>query len=206
MTDVRFDADSHRYWVEDVEYPSVSRVLRDMGLVDGWYERLDPKYRARGKAVHLATTYVDDGTYEAGSTHPEVESFVVGYRKFVADTGFKAMGGERPMHSASLRVCGTPDRWGAAGGGGQWLLDLKSSVNGDKPIGVEYQLGLYGHMLGENAEGPWTFRRKVLVLSPGDYELTDVSQARWLMDAEAAVRLWWQRVNWRLIKWPNNGN
>jgi len=202
--DLQFDAASHAFTWRGQPVPSVTQVLRDMGLQTNWFKD-DPRYRERGSAVHLAAQLICEGVFDRDGTHPDLLPYTDGFERFVADTGFRALpGGETPVYSASLKLAGIPDMPGVMPGGQRWLLDIKTGEAA--PRGVELQLALYRLMLGaavdvNGEEVAMEFNAVKCLLLPksGQYRLIDCSDARWLKYAQDAVGLWWLRKSWGLL-------
>jgi len=190
------EADHRYYWNEDV-VPSVTQVMADQGLGSPPGPWFKPEHRARGRAVHLACTWVADDSYDQEGTDPVIHGFVSGYQQFLKDTGFRPELLEEPMFSPSLKVAGTMDQWGKAPSGETWLVDIKTGVV-PKLVGV--QLAFYGYMLAEE-RGLQSAKRKALRLeASGKYTIVDCSEPRWTKYAMEAVSQWRLRKDAGLIK------
>jgi hypothetical protein len=200
--DLQFDPIQHAFTWKGQPVPSVTQVLRDMGLASSWFKD-DPIYRERGSAVHTASAYIDDGTFDESSTHPDLLGYTKGYERFLADTRFKAQASEVAVYSPALKVAGITDKYGVSNDR-TWLLDLKSGKSA--PKGVELQLGMYRLLLGNGI----TLKGEQVALKfdavkclhlPGDnsYSLIDCSDNRWLNHAQSAAALWALRKGWGLL-------
>ena len=200
--DLQFEAAVHAFTWRGQPVPSVTQVLRDMGLASSWFKD-DPMYRERGAAVHLACQYIDDGTFDESETHPELLGYTKGYQRFLADSGFVSQRSEVAAYSPGLKVAGITDKVGESNHR-TWLLDLKSGKSA--PKGVELQLGLYRLILGNGItmngeEISMKFDAVKCLHLPGDnsYSLIDASDARWMNYAQSAVGLWGLRKTWGLL-------
>lgn len=194
-SDLRFDADAHKYYFDDVELPGVSRILTDMGLRKSGPWELDEKYRRRGHAVHLACHLVQEGTYDEATTHPAIVPYVQGYQQFVRDTGFTATLCEEPVCSLVLGTAGTFDQYGFVDGD-PWLVDIKS---GTLPPLVGVQLGAYRHMLREMRQITVSKCKAIRLEESGKYTIRDVSEQKYVNYWTNAVSIWKLRERHSLL-------
>lgn len=135
-----FDPVTHIYSQNGRDTPSVTQIMRALGIYNPFYAK--DEHRRRGKAVHLGVQYVNSGEYDAESTHPLIDAYVQSYIAFVNDTGYQScMKGEVALFCHSY--AGTPDDWGMARNR-LWLIDAKS---GSEPPMVGVQLAAYKMLL-----------------------------------------------------------
>ena len=144
--DIEFEPESHTYKLDGTPTPGVTKMMSEMGLSNA-AQWADERSRNRGRAVHLACNYVDDGSYDPDSTHPELRPYVDEYSYAVQK--FKARpvpnGSELLVASKMLWACGILDNlWEV--GTELWLIDLKT---GSMPALVGVQLAGYKQMLKE---------------------------------------------------------
>ena len=66
----------------ELTFPSVTTVLKP--LWDGWIA--EPFYLERGKAVHAACAYHEQGILDEGSIHPEVAPYFSAYLRFLEES------------------------------------------------------------------------------------------------------------------------
>jgi hypothetical protein len=93
-----FDADQHRYFLNDAELVSVGSVLKGVGLVDTFWMDKYPEAKQRGQYVHQACDLIDQDALDDASLDPALANYVKGYRKFIT--------AHRPTWIASeLLVC-----------------------------------------------------------------------------------------------------
>ena len=118
-----FEPIEHVYTLQELDtskrqtIPSVTDVLVALKIITPkWYT---PKARIRGKAVHLATMYLDQGRLNWESikaTEEALEQNVTGYvrawERYKTDTGFVSKLIETPQYHEVHRYGGTPDRVG----------------------------------------------------------------------------------------------
>ena len=144
MPDLIFDEEKHEYRRGDQVLPSVTQILRDMGMVDDRY--FTPEHAARGIAVHKATELYDKGTLDEESLDPRLEGYLGAWIAFRKETGFF------PTHIeyrgfSKFGYAGTLDRIGVTDAGATVLLDIKSSMFVPDWIGL--QLGGYLQIVAE---------------------------------------------------------
>ena len=172
------------------DWPRVSTILKDMGLVKPMPEGLPALEwgRARGSAVHAAIALYEAGSLDPASLHPDVVGCFEGYLRFKLEQEFLPLAVELPVQHDSLRYRGTLDAHGTVKGGGTVLVDFKCSKQPDLTA-CAYQLAAYGltFKAPDAPEEQWC----VSLRSDGTYRLWDV----WSMKAEevfmAAVTVWW---------------
>lgn len=110
---LRFDPVEHRYFVGDVEYPSVSSIIAPLVDYSMVPEARLEFARDRGTAVHLACHLDDIGELDEDSVDQEhVLPRLTAWRKFKADFKPKIVFSEMAMfrHDDVYRFAGTPDR------------------------------------------------------------------------------------------------
>lgn len=151
---LRFDAVAHRYTVGALALPSVTQILKRVGISRPWddvpVDVLAAK-RALGQAVHAAAHYYDEGTLEAGSVHEKVEPYLQAWIDFRERTGFTPALLETPLQHSGLLIGGTIDRAGYfakfedADPRDLHTVDLKCGNPVD--AGAQWQTAAYAEML-----------------------------------------------------------
>ncbi len=168
MLPLRFDEESHTYWVGERKLPSVTTILSEMGLSHD-FSKVSSFYAQRGTAVHKAVELVDKGTLDETTLDPRIAGYVSGYRRFLRESGYQAEHWEVPLYSESLRVAGTIDKLGKLGGR-FGILDIKTSRTLDPS--VELQLCGYAALWNENhSDCPALFKYALQLTEGGDYSL-----------------------------------
>lgn len=116
------DAD-HRYWLDDVEVPGVSRILDASGFKTNYP---DGDFKLRGTRVHEASVLLDQG--KIIRTGPAIEPYIKAYGKFNSDfPGIAWDRTEEIIWHPELFYCGTVDRAGMLNGK-RLILDLKTGT------------------------------------------------------------------------------
>jgi len=195
MDGFTYDPDTHSYALDGAEIPGITRVMRDLGCNP--YYRADPVYRARGKAVHQCSMWVNHGEWDRDETDPRIVPYVDGWVRFVADYGYRSVGGEEPVCSRVMRVACTPDDWGPTRlESGLWLIERKS---GTIPPLVGVQLAGQAHMLAEDRG--LKVEKLAVVCLPGDgsYEVKFFSQAEYHQKYLSMVKFWYAKKEAKLL-------
>lgn len=165
MSDLTFEESGHIYRVDGIVVPSVTQVLADVGIID--YSRIPAedreRYLQRGKDVHIATHYDDEGDLDEAAFNEDLRGYLEAWRRFRAETGFVPELIEyRGFHSV-YRYAGTLDRTGDWRGR-KILLDMKT---GNAAAFVELQLAAYAaffkspaafHRIGVEVHDDGTYR------------------------------------------------
>ena len=77
---VQFDESAHVYTVARVQRPSVTQILKDAGLIDTtWYT---DEARERGRAVHLATQFLDEDDLDWDTVLPQYGGYLAAWERF----------------------------------------------------------------------------------------------------------------------------
>jgi PD-(D/E)XK nuclease superfamily len=139
-----FDPESHIYRLNGVEIVSVTQALTEAGLIDLTYYR--EWHSDRGRAVHAACHYDDEGDLDQDSVAPELRGYLRAYRRFKEESGFVPTVMERPLYCPTWRFGGTVDRLGHLPQYPHVLMDLKTGV----PIpSTDLQLAAYAWLVSE---------------------------------------------------------
>lgn len=167
---LRFDAAAHRYWTGTRELLSVTRVLREAGLIDGaWYTETA---RERGAALHALTETIDRGESTGEWIDADVASvlapYLDAYRTFLGDATPVWTGIETPAADLALGYAGTLDRWGTLQGD-PVVMDIKT---GTIPPWAPLQLVAYARL---PLDGDAIRRRRLVVqlLPTGRYTVRE---------------------------------
>ena len=139
-----YDDDVHAYFlVEDenrTEFPSVTQLLKEYGLVDDTY--YNEKARKRGSDVHIFTARLDDASNVL--TIPEdIQLYINQYLRFLSDVNPQWTQIETPLISQKLGFGGTFDRLGYINDK-YVLVDIKT---GALPKWVGLQLTMYARLI-----------------------------------------------------------
>lgn len=163
-----FDAEKHEY--DGGALPSVTQVLADAGLIDTtWYREGGAQ---RGKAVHLACQYLDEGDLDEATVDPAIIGYLEAYKRFKKECSIKPEWIEIPLGNGLY--AGTPDRVMKTRPRVIW--DLKTSTL--QPF-HKWQLAAYVHLL----EDPFSYSRCGLYLSDsGRYTIKEFPKSEYLAD------------------------
>lgn len=168
---IRFDADTHTYWLGQRRVPSVTQILQpvsDFSMVKP--EVLEYK-RQLGTAVHLATELYDKDDLDFGSLDTTVEAYLAGWILFRQETGFEVEKIEQRVFHPSLFYAGTLDRTGILFGDSA-VLDVKTSASLMPAVGM--QLAAYQEALAAGPEKTKPKKRFAVQLKPdGKYSLKE---------------------------------
>ena len=154
MSTVRFDPDEHRYWVDDVEYPSVTTILKAAGIYSE-YGDVDPAILARaglrGDAVHSAIEHFL--IYGEWQPAPEyIVSYLKAFRAWYRWSGLEVWAVEHRTFSKRNEVAGTIDIVGTLDTVPS-IIDIKSTRMLNKTA-TGYQTAAYRMMWNEHEDDP----------------------------------------------------
>jgi hypothetical protein len=155
---LEFDAATHTYRLDGELVPSVTTVLKSVGLVEYSHIPQDVLQAAahRGTAVHYALELLDRGELDYESLDPSIEFYVKAYGRFCAESGFIPAHIEYRVFHGLHRYAGTLDRTGVLDGA-LTVLDFKTGL---VLPGHAVQLAAYANCLVM----PRRFRRIALQL------------------------------------------
>lgn len=80
-SEIRFEAESHTYWLGKKRLPSVSEILKTLGLSKD-FTSADTFYRDRGKAGHKCIELYLKGDLDESSIDPILVPFFDGFRRY----------------------------------------------------------------------------------------------------------------------------
>lgn len=189
-----FDPETHTYWHAGAVLPSVTQVLTAQHVtadLSGVPEPVLTFARDRGRAIHLAVRFANEGRLDTSSL-AELEPYVFAWEAFCAAHAgdFLPEVVEVPLADVVRGFAGTPDAAGLFRNR-RAVVDVKSGAY-DAAWGV--QLAAYKHLLRVN--GYPVLHRLVVQLCPnGDFKLhpfTDpLDHAEW----DSALLLYTRRMN-----------
>lgn len=149
-----FDEEGHKYFWNGEPVPGVSEVLKTVGLSKD-YTNVDPFYRDRGIAVHLAISYYLDGELDLNSLDPLIEPFFEGFLGYWEKNKERVVSKEKMGYSEAYGYAGTWDLEAE-----DTLIDWKCSKSHDRV--AELQGEAYKTILGP------PFKKFKVVQLPGD--------------------------------------
>lgn len=173
---IRFEPESHTYWLGDKRIHSVTQIL---GMVTD-FSMVRPEtlaYKARlGTAVHVATELYDLGTLDAESVHSAVLPYLEAWILFREETGFVPKRIEERIFHPVLQYAGTLDRTGTLNGDSHdCVLDIKSTAQLSNTVGMQTAAYQEGLAAGEQKDRPR--KRYAVQLNPdGKYKLKEYTE------------------------------
>jgi hypothetical protein len=181
-----YDDDIHAYFLveEDkkTEFPSVTQILKQFGLVDE--SHYNERARKRGTDVHIFTARLDDVSNVL--TIPEdIKPYINQYIRFLSDVNPTWTQIESPLISEKLGYAGTFDRLGYINNK-YVLVDIKT---GTLPKWVGLQLTMYARLIIDiGLKFPSIYS---LQLTETGYNLTDhtASLGEYMPIADAIITL-----------------
>lgn len=165
-----FDPATHRYYDEQGELPSVTKILRAEGITPS-YDGVDPFPALRGIYIHALCEAIDkdeplelikppEGT---ALTPEDVEGYLDGYRAYMAESGAVWSHSELALSDPVYRYAGRIDRLP--------LLDIKTGAVGS---GEPLQLAAYWGLAKMNNIASGNDGRFLYLMENGKYRLDTV--------------------------------
>jgi hypothetical protein len=90
------------------EFPHVTDILKDAGLIDTAY--FTEEMRERGTEVHKAAEAFDAGAFDEILLPPDVRPRVQQYQRFIREAAPEILSIEETVYNRPLRYCGRLDR------------------------------------------------------------------------------------------------
>jgi len=161
---LEFNDELHRYVREGIPVPSVSSVLRFMGLFPN-RRFFKPADALRGTHVHSATEIMDTGELDWNDLDPILKPYVDAYKAFQETENYEWEMTETMVFNEMLWYAGRLDRTGLLNGN-KIILDIKTG-KGSLSTSMGIQMAGYDMCLDGKPRERW-----VLYLRPnGKYKL-----------------------------------
>jgi len=113
LSSFKFNDETHQFFLDDKEIPSVTTILKDFNLIkDGFYGE---EFKWRGKFVHSACQYLDEDNLDWKTVEIPLIGYVKAYDKFRQSLTEKPLKIEQPLYSEIHKFAGIIDReytWG----------------------------------------------------------------------------------------------
>ncbi len=156
-----FKEETHQYFWNDKEVPSVTQVIKAIGITRD-YTQVDEFYRQRGLLAHQAIDFHVRGTLDESTVDPEIAPYLAAFRGFEKARPYVPRETEIPLYSQEYGFAGTIDQLGTVDNEpGVGVTDLKITENSDKA--ADLQLAGYSILVAENY-GYWPAFRMALEL------------------------------------------
>ena len=163
MTTFEYDAVGHRYLLDGMEIPGVTRVIGDVLM--GGKQWADEAAMWRGSVVHSCCELDDRGTLDWATVDPAARGFLDAWCRFKDEMRVEFEKIEMPEISHKHRYAGRPDR-AAVLNGMRMVLDIKSGGVG---VATGIQLAAYCELTATME------RAAVRLEASGRYTLTQYS-------------------------------
>lgn len=173
MSQLHFDAESHRYTVDGVVLPSVTQILKPLYSFHGVPAEVLEAKAALGTAVHRACELLDnddlDQESEEGKAGLEpIAGYLAGYVKFKAELRPVVLENETQLHHPVHHYAGTIDRRYTINRD-LWDIDLKSTVAMSPVVGL--QTAAYSELLRARGDRRKARRGALQLFPDGKYKL-----------------------------------
>jgi hypothetical protein len=169
--DLRFDEAEHRYTLDGRPVPSVTGILKPLECFETVPFEVLEVARIRGQHVHEACHLDDMGDLDEASLDQELWPYLVQWRRFRAESGFKILASEIRVAHPKLGYAGGLDKLVLSPRGQLGILELKAGL---VPISVGAQTAAYDAAYREMSAAPRSnmpLRRYVVDLKPERYRL-----------------------------------
>lgn len=188
--DIRFDPETHTYWLGHIRLPSVTEVI---ATVLGKPRTGSGRYRwnlRRGELVHQGCLAAEAGTWDPVNTSPAVAGPINAWVRFLNDFKFETQLAEQPVYHVDYLIAGTLDRLGETPEG-LTLVEMKTG-NVAPSIEAELQCGCYALCL--ESLGVRVNRLAVVWLRNDGQPVVNLAQGatadRWLKSAKTIMEVY----------------
>lgn len=135
---LEFNPELHQYKADGLVIPSVTQVLKAVGLVNFDFVPADVLQAAadKGTKVHQTTELFDKGVLDEERLHPILQNYLNSWKKFRTELQFDPIEIESLKVHELYRYAGTLDRVGTINKNKKVLIDIKTGVK-DKSHSVQ---------------------------------------------------------------------
>ena len=187
---IEFKPDTHQYFINGIEYPSVTKILSsltDFSFVD---RDLLRRAAAFGTAVHKATELYDNNSLDLDSLDPILLPYVEAWDNFLQDYKPEILSAEQIIAS-QYGYAGTLDRYCLINNQ-RVIIDIKSGTIVPKYTGL--QLAAYGQAINEG--GGIVDKRWVVHLLPCKYDVHEHNDGADFLTFKSALNLFrWSQAH-----------
>lgn len=188
--ELTFDPKHHRYYLDEQEVPSVTRVLEPMQELDGIPKDILEQARIRGQHVHAACHMLVAKTLEWRTLDPTLMPYVSACDKFLKENEIKVLVAEKQMADPGLKFAGTLDVLGIFRRN-PCIFDWKSTATMPRTAGP--QTAAYDYLYRRSMGGRPMRRFGVQLLDDGTYKLFPFEDPRDWSWFASALNIW----HWR---------
>jgi len=114
VSSLNFCPEKHTYTLGDREIPSVTQILKALGLIDD--RHFTEEARLRGQAVHSAIHYWVEDDLDESTLDPKIVPYVDAFREWASLVGLEVFQAEMRVHHLGLGYAGTLDLFGKVQG------------------------------------------------------------------------------------------
>lgn len=185
METLTFDEKAHEYRLGERKLPSVTRLLKDAGLIDErWSSDAAMK---RGSYVHQMIEFHDEGDLNEQSLDPTLLPYLNAWVQFKKESKCEILSIEERVFNRAYLYAGTLDRRVMVNGK-EWVLDVKTGTKMDHH---SIQICLYAMCF----ERP-LLRGGIYLKDNGSYKLEPFDDSSDIQVAKAAITLAsWKRAH-----------
>lgn len=127
----QFDEREHKYTLNGVQIPSVTQIIRDVGMTN--YSNINKEtleYAGdRGTKIHSTLDYYDKGILDDDELHPTLRNYLEQWKKFLNDYGLTILESELMLYHPTYLYAGTIDKIAEDKSKKRYLIDVKSGVS-----------------------------------------------------------------------------
>jgi len=125
LPNLTFREEDHTYWDGDIEYPSVTTILQEEGLIDTtWF---DDWSRTRGIYVHKAVELYNKGELLEKDLDERLIPYLDAWRRFKENSDIEIIASEKIVYRKLWQYAGTLDIFCKINGEDS-IIDLKSGI------------------------------------------------------------------------------
>ena len=144
MSELLIDRENHTYHLNQAKLDSVTDILSIFGAMDCVNPEILDRANIKGKAVHLATEYYDQGVLNEETLSDSIVPYLEGWKNFLKDTKFQIIDIEKTGYHKVHKYAYTVDRTGIYKGK-LTIADIKSGTVNAKTTALQvagYQEGV----------------------------------------------------------------
>lgn len=187
---IQFKEDTHQYFVDGKEYPSVTTILHSLNDFSFVNKELLERAAKFGTAVHKATELYDNNQLDIDFLDPELMPYLEAWDMFLHDYKPEILSIEQRVASM-YGYAGTLDRYVAIKGK-RAIIDIKSGTVVPKYTGL--QLSAYEQAITEG--GGSVCQRYVVHLQPYKYKVIPFKNKTDFITFKSALNLYrWGQQN-----------